>query len=115
RAQDEAEPLDRTNPPAEETSTSSPPSEEPAEPKTYPPFRRVPNYFAKVGLSEQQRSDIYIIRGRYQAKIAELKLQIEQMAQEEMSECESLLTESQRKLLVQLRDAARPRLSGNDD
>ncbi|WP_152053689.1 hypothetical protein [Tautonia marina] len=82
-------------------------------PKTYPPYRRVPSNFGKVGLSNQQREDIYIIRGRYQSEIAELKARIEMLSQKEMDECVSVLTEAQRKLLDQIRAASRPALLGS--
>jgi hypothetical protein len=85
----------------------------PEAPKTYPPYRRVPSNFGKVGLSNQQREDIYIIRGRYQTEIAELKARIEELSRKEMDECLTVLTEAQRKLLDQLRAASRPALLGS--
>ncbi|QDV32382.1 hypothetical protein [Tautonia plasticadhaerens] len=83
--------------------------------KTFPPYRRVPSYFGQVGLSDQQKADIYALRGRYRAELSELERQIEEMKRREMEECESVLTDSQRKLLTQLRDAKRPQssVSGN--
>ncbi|MEW4570943.1 hypothetical protein AB1L88_24000 [Tautonia sp. JC769] len=85
----------------------------PVAPKTYPPYRRVPSNFGKVGLSNQQKQDIYIIRGRYQSEIAELKARIEELSRKEMDECVSVLTEAQRKLLDQIRAASRPALLGS--
>jgi Spy/CpxP family protein refolding chaperone len=67
------------------------------------PARRVPAYFSKVGLTPEQRESVYKIRGTYQPKIAELKQQIIETQAKEMAECESVLTESQKKLLEQFR------------
>lgn len=84
----------------------APADSEPA--RTFPPYRRVPSQFGKVGLSNQQKEDIYIIRSRYQSEITELKARIESLARQEMTECEAILTEAQRKLLDQIRAASRP-------
>jgi hypothetical protein len=111
RAQEpEPKPTSTTTPPA--PAVAPDPAESPA-PKTVTPYRRVPSYFGRVGLSNQQREDIYVIRGRYQAEIAELRARIEALTRQEMDECESVLTEAQRRLLQQFRTAARPPLVGN--
>ena len=70
-------------------------------------FRRVPPYFGQIGLTPDQRERIYDVRGVQQAKIAELKRQIEELETAEMSDCESVLTDAQRKLLENRRDASR--------
>ena len=75
-------------------------------PITYPPYRRVPNNYGKIGLSAQQREDIYVIRGRYRAEVAELERRIEALSDDEMEECSAVLTDSQRSLLEQLRKAS---------
>jgi hypothetical protein len=112
RAQDDPKPPGTT---VQETEPAADSPVIPDGPKTYPPFRRVPSYFGQVGLSIQQRSDIYVLRGRYQAEITALKQRIEDLSRQEMAECEAILTEAQRKLLVQLRDVKRPQStsSGN--
>ena len=74
---------------------------------TAPPYRRVPDNFGKIGLSTQQREDIYAIRGQYRAELAELQQRIEELENNEMSECEAVLTDSQRTLLQQLRKVSR--------
>ena len=76
-------------------------------PITAPPYRRVPNNFGKIGLSTQQREDIYAIRGQYRAELAELQQRIEELEDNEMAECESVLTDSQQTLLQQLRKVSR--------
>ena len=95
----------------EEPALSAPPQDAPAAqgktvPKTYPQYRRVPTYFAQLGLSEQQRIEIYTLRGGYQARIQELDRQILELKAQEMAECESVLTEAQKKLLDQRRAAS---------
>lgn len=67
--------------------------------------RRVPPYFGQVGLTIEQREKIYEIRARHQVKVAELRQQLEEVVKQEMAECEAVLTEAQRSLLRQRRDA----------
>ena len=74
----------------------------PAVAKTAAPYRRVPSNFGKVGLSNQQREDIYVIRGRYRTEIAELEQRINALSKQEMEECRSVLTDAQLKLLDQI-------------
>lgn len=81
---------------------------DPTPPRTFPPYRRVPIQFGKIGLSNQQKEDIYIVRGRYQSEITELKARIDALALQELTECEAVLTEAQRRLLDQIRAASRP-------
>lgn len=75
--------------------------------KGYNPARRVPPYFGKVGLSTDQKETIYSIRGKYQEKIASLQQQIDEMRAQELSECEEVLSDSQRQLLNQERPASK--------
>jgi len=79
---------------------------------TAPPYRRVPRYFGRIGLTPRQKEQIYVIRGGYRARIAELERTIERLRQEEMEHCESVLTETQRELLQQMRAASQPRSIG---
>ncbi|WP_169973524.1 hypothetical protein [Tautonia rosea] len=111
RAQDDEPKPPTPVSPTAPAATDAQPS--PIAPKTYPPYRRVPSNFGKVGLSNQQREDIYIIRSRYQSEITELKARIEELSRKEMDECETILTEAQRKLLNQIRAASRPTLIGS--
>ncbi len=68
-------------------------------------------YFGQVGLSTSQRERIYEIRTRHSQRIDALKQEIARLAAEEMSECESVLTEAQRRLLANRRASARARSS----
>jgi hypothetical protein len=82
-------------------------AQEPGEaPKGNPTVRRVPPYFGQVGLSPQQREMIYSIRGKYAGRAADLKRQLEQLQQQEMAECESVLNPTQRTQLAERRAAS---------
>lgn len=106
RAQDDPKPgKPADQPAAAEAAPASDDAAAPATPRTYPPFRRLPTYFGMVGVSDQQKMDIYSVRGRYRAEIYELERRIEELKRKEITECESILTQAQRKLLDQLRIA----------
>ncbi|RUL81239.1 SNARE domain-containing protein [Tautonia sociabilis] len=104
-AQDDSKPPGTVDRPAQEGTPS----------KTYPPYRRLPTYFGLVGVSDQQKQDIYAIRGRYREEIAALEQRIQELKRQELSECEAVLTEAQQKLLNQIRAArgGRSDSSGN--
>ena len=68
--------------------------------------RRVPNHFGQVGLTLEQREAIYKIRKAHQEKVDALKAQIAEADAKSMAECEAVLTETQRKLLENLRASA---------
>ena len=67
------------------------------------PSRRVPNHFGQVGLTPEQRESIYKIRKAQHEKIEALRAQILEVESKGMGECEAVLTETQRKLLENLR------------
>jgi hypothetical protein len=71
------------------------------------PARRTPPYFSKVGLSTDQREKIYSIREKYVGKVTALKKQIEDLQTQELAECETVLTEGQRKILNEQRSTAK--------
>ena len=68
--------------------------------------RRVPDHFGQIGLTSEQRTNIYGIQTRRFEKIDALEKQIAQERSEMLSECEGILTETQKKLLENLRKAA---------
>ena len=74
--------------------------------KAYDPSRRVPAFFGQIGLSQDQKEEIYKTRAKYLEKIAILQKQIDEIKVEEMKECESKLSESQKLLLNVRRRAA---------
>lgn len=78
----------------------------PAAKKPADPARRVPDFFGKIGLTSQQKEEIYKIRGKRQAQVEALQKQITQLQAETIAECESVLNDSQKQLLNLRRDAA---------
>jgi hypothetical protein len=91
----------------------------PAEETFLPPsaYRRVPQHFAKVGISQTQRERIYQIRKSYRQKIAALQTQIDELATQELEACEAVLNPQQREVLERLRasNASRPKAQGGLD
>lgn len=73
--------------------------------RSEPAVRRVPPYFGQVGLTTQQREAIYSIRGKYAVRLVELKRQMEQLQQQELVECESVLNPAQRAQINQRRSS----------
>jgi hypothetical protein len=100
--------------PAEKSATSAKNDAKPAE-KTYDPAKRVPPHFAQVGLTSEQRDKIYSIRAKRLEKINSLKKQLEGLQSEMMTECESVLTDAQRKLLDQRRTSAKDPSKSDQD
>lgn len=70
------------------------------------PSRRVPDYFGQLGLSEAQRESIYKIRAKHQPKITALEKQLEELRAQMVKDCESVLTDAQKKLLKERREGA---------
>jgi Spy/CpxP family protein refolding chaperone len=72
--------------------------------KKEPPVKKLlPQGWGKLGLSEEQRTKIYEIRGKYAGKIEALKKQLEDLRDTETADMLKILTEGQRE---QLRQAA---------
>lgn len=71
------------------------------------PIRRVPIHFGQVGLSPSQRERIYEIRTRNHQRIEALLQEIARLEASELTECEAVLTEAQRRLLAQRRSSSR--------
>jgi Spy/CpxP family protein refolding chaperone len=63
---------------------------------------RLPLYWSKLGLSDEQRQKVLAIRGDYQAKIEPLRQKIAQLENEERAELAKILTAEQRKQLQKL-------------
>ncbi len=70
------------------------------------PARRVPAYFGQIGLTPEQRAGIYTLQAKHQDKIDALEKQIAAEKAEMLSGCEAVLTDTQKKLLADLRQAA---------
>ena len=67
--------------------------------RTVDPNRRVPDYFGQIGLTPEQKEAIYKIRAKHAEKIDALKKQIAEAQAAMLAECESQLTDSQKKQL----------------
>jgi len=83
-----------------------PANADPAARRAGDPSRRVPPFFGQVGLTPEQRESIYKVRSKHQQKIDELKKQMAQAQAEMITECEAILNDTQKKLLVARRDAS---------
>ena len=76
------------------------------------PKGRVPAHYGKLNLSQEQKDKIYTIQASYKAQIDSLKKQLAELNQKKKTECETVLTEEQKKSLAKfLADAASKRKS----
>jgi hypothetical protein len=73
--------------------------------KAFDPARRVPDFFGQVGLTQDQREEIYKIRSKHLQKLGELEKQIAQVRAEMLQECEKLLSDTQKQMLESRRRA----------
>jgi Spy/CpxP family protein refolding chaperone len=77
------------------------------------PARRVPDYFGQIGLTAEQRESIYKIQGTHQARIDELEKEIDDIRAKSLSECEAVLTDTQKQMLEQRRKDAAAKKKGS--
>lgn len=70
--------------------------------------RRVPPFFAQLGLTPEQKEDIYTIRRKHQDKLDALAKQLADVQAEMLTECESVLDDTQKKMLETRRNTKRP-------
>lgn len=79
--------------------------------KSAPPdaAHRVPRYFGGLGLSDDQKDQIYEIEGRILPEIQELEKKADALRDRLMVECENVLTAPQRKALNEARKTAADR------
>ena len=74
------------------------------------PRGRLPIYYGKLGVSEDQRDRIYTIQAQYDVQIDELLAQLEELRAKRDRAVESVLTAGQKQRLRELRaEAARER------
>ena len=66
-------------------------------------FRRVPQYFAQVDLSPDQREKLYSIREKHARKLDQLEAELASERAAAMTESEAVLTAPQRAALNKLR------------
>jgi hypothetical protein len=88
---------------SQEPKDDAKPAATPAARRPADPSRRVPNHFGQVGLTPDQRESIYKIRKVSYEKIEALRAEIAGAESKSMADCEAVLTETQRKLLENLR------------
>ncbi len=86
--------------PSSETKTTPAPAK-----KTFDPARRVPTYFGQLGLTNEQRESIYKLQGKHMPKIEALEKQIAEIRAQSLTECEGILTASQKQILEQRRES----------
>lgn len=65
--------------------------------------KRLPPGYNKLGLTDKQKKQIYVIRAKYSAKIDELKQQITALQEQEKTATENVLTPAQKARLRELR------------
>ena len=80
--------------------------EAPAARKGYDPVRRVPPHFAKVGLTPEQREQIYKVRAQHLERIDRLRRELVEQHARMMAESEGVLTDAQKTLLEEHRRGA---------
>ena len=68
--------------------------------------RRVPDYFGQIGLTPEQKTNIYGVVDKHMTKVEALEKQIEAEKASMIAECETQLDDTQKKLLTKLRSAA---------
>ena len=66
------------------------------------PRGRVPNHYGKIGLTDDQKEEIYAIQAKYREQIDKLQEQINELQQEEASEVYLVLTDNQKESLKKI-------------
>jgi hypothetical protein len=73
---------------------------------------RLPSNWSKLGLSDDQKRQIYSIEAEYKTKIDDLQSQIDQLRKKERSEMSRVLTAAQK---ARLREIVAAKSGGDDD
>lgn len=68
---------------------------------------RLPNYYGKVGVSNEQRQTIYGIQAKYHEQIEALERQIAELTEKRDAEIEAVLTPAQKARVKELVEAAK--------
>jgi hypothetical protein len=71
------------------------------------PSRRLPTYYGRLGLSDEQREAVYGLQASYGEQIDALLTQIEELRATRDAEMEALLTPGQKLRLQEMREEAR--------
>ena len=109
----------KTTPPPVTTPTTPPttpptatPTETPAEGVKYKGF--LPQNWKQLGLTDQQKQDIYRKQTQYKAKMKTLQEQMDKTKSEERKDLESVLTDEQKNDFVRFCSISRLRLNNAD-
>ncbi len=89
-------------------SSKAEPSGRPAARRSSDTSRRVPPFFAQLGLTPEQREEVYEIRRKHQEKIDALAKQLADLQGEMLTECEKVLDDTQKQMLATRRNAKKP-------
>ena len=73
--------------------------------RPYDRSRRVPPYFAQIGISDDQREAIYKIQSKHAPRLEALEKQLADARAESLAECEAILTAPEKQALEQKREA----------
>ncbi len=73
---------------------------------------KLPANWAKLGLSDDQKRQVYTIQAEYKSKIDDLQSQIDQLRRKERSEINRVLTDAQR---ARLREIIAEKAGAGDD
>lgn len=68
---------------------------------------RLPTYYNKLGLSDKQKKEIYLIQAKYTAKIDELQGQIMALRAKQKADVENVLTAGQKTRLKEIQAGAK--------
>jgi len=63
----------------------------------------LPRYFGQLGMSDQQRSDLYAVQDVYENRIKKLQAELKELVNERNDKLENLLTSGQKQRLQELR------------
>jgi Spy/CpxP family protein refolding chaperone len=98
--------------PAKSKDTAKAPATKTSEPaKAAAEFRRVPQYFGQVDLSDEQREKLYSIREKNSKKLDQLEAELVALRATILSDSEAVLTPAQRTILNKLRGEAKAKAS----
>ena len=82
-----------------------------AAPSRKKPRGRLPNYFGKIGISAQQREQIYDIQQQYLVKLEALEKQLQSLREMQDRDIQAVLTDNQKSLLERLVENFQQRLN----
>ena len=90
------------------TSETDPPERPAAGEAAQKPRNRLPAYYAKV-VSDKQRDEIYVILAKYNAQIAKLKEQLDELTTNRDTEVEEVLSDEQCAEIARMKSERRAR------